>query len=128
MTYINVIWIPAAAAITILLINHFVYSIKKLNVHKTYYPTIKIHATTTPSRIEIISAIKLLYLHGKIRSVYITEQYVSFEDDIPLLSGNIYYILFREPCVLSYRGKTRVYAIDKKKLADIIFFFGSLSN
>ena len=123
MTYVNMILIPVAIAIVIQLIRYIMYSLNKLHIHKSFYPTKDLYCTTAPSKDEILSGVKQLYLHGKIRYVYLTEQYVSFEDNSPFLSGNVYYILFKEPCALSCRGKTRVYATDKKKLNEMIFYF-----
>lgn len=123
MIYINMILFPIIVAIIIQLICYIVYYFANVKIHKSFYPTKEIPSAANLNKNEILSNLKLLYLHGKIRFMYITEEYVSFEDNSPLLMGNVYYIRFQEPNIISYRGAQRVYRVRKKKLEEITLFF-----
>lgn len=123
MSYWIILWITIAVVITRQLIGYIIYKCAKVKLFKSFYPTKEIPFATNLSKEEILNNLKLLYLHGKIRYLCVTEQYVSFEDKSLFLSGNVYYLRFSDPSAISYRGKTRVYNVDKQKLEEMSGFF-----
>jgi hypothetical protein len=112
-----------AMAVIMQLISYILYYSVSIQKYKSFYPTKELLTSANLGKEEILKYTKQLYLHRKIRHMFLTEDYVSFEDNSPLLLGNVYYIRFQEPCIISYRGMKRVYRYNRKKLEEITLFF-----
>jgi hypothetical protein len=77
---------------------------------------------------DIIEALKLLYLNGKVHKLFINDEYISFEDRGYFQKRNVYYIVFTETNKIYFRGTLRVFKVNKINLETIICFLTDVSE
>ncbi|MCB5265982.1 MAG: hypothetical protein PHT37_04310 [Candidatus Cloacimonetes bacterium] len=102
------------------LVRYMVFKLRKLHIYKGFCPHKLLSGKELLSVEGMMHDIRQLYLHGKIKNLYLGEDYISFEDQTFYgpLSGfwNIYYIKYSQLDELHYRGTFRIYQNNKKSL------------
>lgn len=111
--------VPIAWAIRYLFSLH-----SNLQKYDDIYSQRQINGDNVQAHSDLMEKLRLLYLHGKIKNLYFSEDYLSFEDAGLLnLVWNVYYLRFSKPGTIYYRGYIMKYRPNRKSLNAIIAYF-----
>ncbi len=111
------------------LVWYLVFKLRKLHIYKGFCPHKLLSGKELLSVEGLMQDIRQLYLHGKIKNLYLGEDYISFEDkSLSAWTGfwNIYYIKYSKLDELHYRGTFRIYRNNKKSLETMRAFLSKV--